>query len=338
MKKTNEINDLATRWVIRREHPDFTPREEAELEAWLDADPRHRVAFLRAEYAWQRTDIVRIARPLDDRNASDDICELVEPALPAAWTHHARPNLNRRWLAAAAAAAVVVGLTWAGFNFTAGQRFQTVTGGTRTVALEDGSRIQLNTNSEVHVRYTASQRNIVLVRGEAFFDVAHDSERSFHVFAGDTVVRAVGTEFSVRLRENRQVDVLVSEGKVAVGKRNGVHRILDAGSAAIALPSSIDVRSLGLAEVSRRLSWRMGLISLRGETLAEAAEEFNRYNHRRLVVTDESLAGLRMGGTYQAGDPESFIATLTRTFGLRAIYPQGRNNEIHLVRPEQKAD
>src|SRR6202034_3836256 len=92
----------------------------------------------------------------------------------------------------------------------------TAAGQHRDVTLADGSIVSLNTNTIVETDLSRKLRQIYLRKGEAHFQVAHDRSRPFLVHAGDAVVRAVGTEFEVRLREDKHVEVLVNEGRVEV--------------------------------------------------------------------------------------------------------------------------
>jgi transmembrane sensor len=55
-----------------------------------------------------------------------------------------------------------------------------------------------------------------------------------------------------------------------------------------------------------------------GEKLSDVVEEINRYNLRKLQVSDPDIAGLRVGGTFQATDPDGFARALTATFGVKS--------------------
>jgi transmembrane sensor len=157
-----------------------------------------------------------------------------------------------------------------------------------------------------------------LLRGEGRFQVAHDSARPFVVSAADADVRAVGTAFSVRLHEAQRVDVLVSEGSVAIASARVLHSPpVKAGEVAVLMPDRLSVSRVEPQQIESRLAWTSGKLQFRGETLAAAVEEFNRYNRRRIRLGDASLAELRVGGTFNATDPESFAAALTSTFNLQ---------------------
>ena len=191
-----------------------------------------------------------------------------------------------------------------------------------------------NTDSELRVRMGKDVREVRLVRGEGRFQVAHDTQRPLRRLRGRMpTVRAVGTAFSVRLRETAQVEVLVAEG--AVEHRHHARELhappVYAGEAAVLHSDHIAVSRIEPQQLEQRLAWTSGKIQLRGETLDQAIAEFNRYNHRQLRLADASLAELRVGGTFNATDPDSFAATLASTFGVRVESAQA--DAIVLRRP-----
>jgi len=198
----------------------------------------------------------------------------------------------------------------------------------------------LNTNSRIRARMSSGRREIVLDRGEALFTVAHDRRRPFDVTAGDTVVRAVGTAFSVQLRGQKQVDVIVTEGRVAIDPPDD---LLDSKlPEPVALPTlstlaageTVTVREHQMTRVqkiadedmARKLAWTRGRLWFDRVTLAEAVAEFNRYNHRQLVIEDPAIAGLHISGTFDATDTDSFVEAL-KTFGIHALPTAGKADD-----------
>ena len=295
-----EIELQASRWLAAR---DANAKPDAAFERWLDLDIRHRVAYLKLEAAWLRSDRLRDLRPLDrDVNA-----DLLRPP-------------RRHWTLAIAAS-VLLAMVAVSIYFVrtqlGWQRYETRIGGFSRIVLEDGSVIDLNTDSDVRVRIGAGRREVRLERGEGRFQVAHDATRPFVVAAANAAVRAVGTAFSVRLRASKQVDVLVSEGTVDIASARVAHTPpVHAGEAAVVLPDRMSVRRIEPQQLERRLAWTTGRLQFRGETLGEAVMEFNRYNRRQLRIADPSIAPLRVGGTFNATDPESFAAALATAFDI----------------------
>lgn len=185
--------------------------------------------------------------------------------------------------------------------------YATNLGEIRRVPLTDGSVMTINSASSVAVRMERQARRVNLTQGEAWFDVAKSAARPFVVEAGAVRAQAIGTAFSVRMRDDG-VEVLVTEGTVetwsdAVGARR---TRLEAGQRALIGADAAVRLAPQEASVDRALAWRGGMIDLDGETLGAAALEFNRYNARKVVVTDPQMAGERMDGVFRINDPEGF--------------------------------
>ncbi len=247
---------------------------------------------------------------------------------------------RRRVLATAAAIAATGVFAWFGAYHFGWTSYETGVGGRAKIQLSDGSYVDLNTNTELDARISNSRREIMLARGEALFHVAHDARRPFYVVAGGTVVRAVGTAFSVRIRDPQHVDVLVAEGRVAVGAPGNdanfenPHLLakatkISAGESASVYDSSVAVHVVPQQNVNRRLAWTAGHLDFQGETLDDAVQEFNRYNERQITIADPSIVNLQVGGTFSTTDPVSFAAALRRLYGIRAQVGDN-NGEIRL--------
>jgi transmembrane sensor len=211
---------------------------------------------------------------------------------------------------------------------------RTAKGEIRLLPLSDGSSVTLNTNSVLKVAYSASRRDVDLMSGEALFDVAKDRQRPFIVRAGDTRVRAVGTSFSVRLEETGAVRVLVREGVVEV-TRGGRTVPVRAGANVLAEvpPSSggdgVSTRMVGAEATARGLAWRDGMLSFNGESLTEAAAEFDRYSNIRIVVDDPDLGRQTLTGLFAASDPQGFAKAVASALNGKV---DQTGNEVHIYR------
>lgn len=317
MNSSERIEHEASRWLAAQDSSDTTV--QGDFQHWLESDIRHRVAFLRLRASWERMDKLRTLRPLD-RSVNPDLF---------------KERSFRKTAPLAIAASVVLALVVAGLWFAASdlgwQRYETRVGGFSRVVLEDGSVVDLNTNSEIRVRVDSKRREVRLLRGESRFKVAHDASRPFTVSAADAAVRALGTAFTVRVHQSARVDVLVSEGKVAITSARLAHTPpLQAGDAAVVLPDRVSVSHVEPKQIESRLAWTGGRLQFRGETLASAITEFNRYNRRQLQLADPALGELRVGGNFAATDPDSFAAALASAFKLRI---SGANTDAIVLEP-----
>jgi transmembrane sensor len=321
-KIVQPISEQAARWVVRAAAGALNPEQQRELDVWLNADPRHRGAYIRARAQW--ADLDRLAA-------------LHGPASPEAAACEKRPRISRRELLAAGVAAIALGggLSWMVLR-GGRERYASGIGEVRRIALEDGSTLLLNTDSEVTVWFGEHKRNIQLIRGEALFEVAHDRERPFFVAVNDIVVRAVGTAFAVRL-EAAQVDVTVTEGMVEVTEPAAAPRPAQPGPPAsdsetrrvaanervvITHARAAQVQSITPAEADRRLAWRAGMVSFDGESLQTAVAEINRHNRRQILVDDQALGAKPIVGVFRATDPGGFSVAAALALNASVI-PDG---------------
>jgi transmembrane sensor len=252
------------------------------------------------------------------------------------------------YAAAAAVLLVMIGsaYTYLGVIFTA-DRYSTPVGGLDVIHLIDGSQVTLNTDTSLRVVMTKGQRRIELNKGEAFFEVAHDGSRPFVVYAGNKRVMAVGTKFSVR-RESDDVQVVVTEGRVSLataaphilpspgavpdgsgeivteisGAEPGTGpayppvTLLRAGTVARTANTEVLVHQQTATEGETLLSWRNGYVAFRDTTLADAVHEFNRYNTRKIVIDDPTIADIRIGGNFRANNTDAFLWLLQNGFPI----------------------
>ncbi len=347
---SQRIERDAAAWLARREGGDWDEADAAALEAWLRAGTAHRVAFLRLQAAWDEAgrlqalaaglprgevpargawnatlpglDGLEGERPRAQTGARDHpdaLAALVFRPAPAA-----RSPRRRGVLVALAASAALLLLAVGGYRHAAPVplHYLSALGEITPVVLGDGSDLVLGSDSEVEVRLSARQRAIALGRGEAIFEVVRDPQRPFVVEAGTQRVVAVGTRFSVR-RMGEEVSVVVTEGSVrlepsaAQGRQRLPSALLPAGSVAVAGPHGVSVRSVGLDAAARQLAWRDGDLSFDDLPLDAAVAEFNRYNARKLVVADSTVAALRVGGSFRWAEPERFADLLEQMLPVR---------------------
>lgn len=311
MKRHEAIEDQALDWLIRRNRSDWTEREQADLDAWLEESMAHKAAFWRADHGWQQADRIRsLGVRLGERA---DISGRYRKWRPAA-------------IAASFSALVLVG----GLSIVPGfvdqtgiqareERFDAPVGGRRTVSLSDGSEVELNTQTVIRTAVTKLKREIWLDSGEAFFEVAHRNGEPFVVHAGERTITVLGTKFSVRRDEDR-VTVNVLEGRVRVEDDEGpkAHAtIITAGDTAISRGASILIAAKSQLRVENALAWREGRLSFEQAPLSDVVAEFNRYNRTRLVVTDVAAGQIPIGGSFDASSVDSFARLLHDAYGLK---------------------
>jgi transmembrane sensor len=292
----NPIDAEAAAWAVKLDRP-LPDRERSALEAWLAQDRRHRGALARAQAAY---------------------CLAAAPAQAAeAGAPTGRPA--RRWVLAGAAG-LAASLTAGGVFVSAlqRQRLSTRLGEIRRVPLEDGSLAAINTDTVVEVSLKPRRREVAIERGEAWFQVAKDAARPFVVEAGAVRVQAVGTAFSVR-RKSIGAQVMVTEGVVevwSVDDPGGARRRVKAGEQVFIGDKAGAARPVSRPlEAERALAWRDGQVVLDGDTVAAAAAEFNRYNSRKIIISDPALEGRRVVGWFRTNEPDSFARAVAVAHG-----------------------
>jgi len=302
----HEIDRIAAGWAARRDLGSLSAEAQAEFESWLAADIRHLGAYGRAEAVLCR---------LERLNAGALEPVKYEPACEARWT--------RRGVLLAGGAAAGVAATVGFYLVREGAPEATVStqiGQMREVLLPDNSIVSLNTNSEISVRFSREARNIILLKGEALFDVAKDRVRPFVVCAGDTSVRAVGTSFTVSHLPQKPIQVLVKEGVVELQRIDTPQALPVRASANIqaVAPPGAPIVTVAVPEnrLVRDLEWQNGRIALDNETLKNAASEFARYSEVHIVV-DVSISNRTVTGLFAANDPVGFARAAASVLKLQ---------------------
>ena len=360
-KPNSQIVQEAAEWAEELDDGLLSLDQRQALAAWLLKSPEHVSELLMATTVFRAFDEADLGKDISiedvlSRSAPDVIPMLHASSLETRGTEDTKEEdsrgfsrLWRRGSMIAAAATLVMAFSVSLF-FTFSRLtpveqpptvFTTVTGEQRSVPLDDGSVVHLNTASEIRIRFENGERNVDLLRGEAMFQVAHDTNRPFRVYAGDTIAEALGTTFNVYRRDD-QTTVAVIEGKVAVetlrddmretiedasaGRNNEKHErplfeervTLTAGERAFVLTSG-NVETDRVANMQTVTSWRLRKLVFERETLEAIVREYNRYGKLKIYVDDPTLAQTRFTGVFDADDPESLLTFLELAAGVRAV-------------------
>lgn len=307
---SDSIETCAAAWLARQDKGALTAAEEAELDAWLDADTRRRVAYLRLKAAWGRADRLAALRPAEPVRAGSRRAGQAKKR-QAFWPPAVR---KRPVIAAVVAVAALLAVAPIGVMLLSQDVYETSLGGRSVTPLSDGSRIELNSDTQVKADIGGDERTVWLTRGEAYFDVAHDG-RPFVVRSEEGRVVVEGTKFSVR-RDGKSLLVRVSEGRVRVEGAKTTARRLGPGQEARVARGKVEVSTPGLTAIAQEMSWRDGRLQFSQASLAEVAAAFNRYNRTRLIVADPETAALQIGGSFEAADVEAFADVLHTAYGL----------------------
>lgn len=301
------------------------------FQRWLEADPDHAVAFARSAAIWDE---------VGAHAAAPEMMSLREAAIADAraaaqsrWRLPARAEPNR-WRAVAAVYLVgAIGLGVAGYFYLQPKpppAFATSIGERRSVVLADNSRVDIDADSAISVEYSPERRAIHLLRGQAYFQVEKDPARPFVVDANGRSVVATGTQFDVEALD-KGMRVTLVEGRVVVR--------LPAGGSRQLLPNDqlTDVSGerpalVRLPSTLAETAWRQGKLLFDNEPIAEAVARIDRYSPMP-VVADPSVASIRIGGAFDAGDIRAFVGAVTAYYPVDAVYD--KSGDIRLVRRQR---
>ncbi len=314
------MRDVAARWVVRQDRR-LTPAEEVELAAWLAADPGHAAALKQATASWQR--LRGIAAAVRRTPA-----EVAPPK--ATW--------NWAWvggLAAAAALVLAISLREASGPKAAHPTTAShATSAHREPAARrfaDGSVAHLKEGAEIVEAYSATERRIRLVRGEAFFTVTKDPARPFFVEVDRVTVRAVGTAFAVR-RESLAVNVLVTEGTVKVTPvapasaqpEEESSALVAAGHRAVVTQTPepraarVSVTAVSTQDIAQSLAWKNTMLDFADTMLSDVVAAFSQRTGRQIEIGDPALATVRIGGQFPTDDIDGFVRALEEIYDVKA--------------------
>jgi transmembrane sensor len=308
----------AADWVVRLSADAVDEAHWLAFQAWLTAAPEHRLAFDAAQALWLEVD--RHAHAMMTTEAVPIVRRAAVADRSAAPRRRSRPQ----WLiplAASLALALVGAVAWREAMPPTAE-YVTGAGERRVVALADGTKVVLNSNSKIAVRFNHFSRKVVLTGDEAAFDVAHDTGRPFTVAVDDATVRVVGTEFNVR-RDAGDFAVTVRRGIVQVAPDaaadTGVVRLL-AGQQLVSQAGQYRVANT--ASVDDAFSWRRGQLVYRMRPLAEVVRDLNRFYSSGIVVTG-AAAEMNFSGVLALDGEAAVVARLCELLPLASRTENG---------------
>lgn len=314
---TGVADRQAIEWHVRLGERPVSADTLQAFKTWRET-PGNAEAYHKVERLW------RSARSL---SSDGDIQDLTRTAL-----QNSRSSMKRGWprrfmpASAVLASVVAVALTLA-FWLPSRGLYETEVGGQRVVALDDGTRVRLDTNTRIRVRFASGERRVVLDQGQALFTVAHDAARPFRVDAGGTEITALGTVFDVR-HEATGARVTLVEGSVAVTD-------VQAGAGNWRLSPGQQVRtsrrdpSPVAVDAKAETSWSQGHLVFRATPLREAVAEVNRYLPDKIVLAPGPVSTVAVNGSFATGDRDAFVAAVSDLFDL-SVQPQ-RDGGVRLA-------
>ncbi len=220
-------------------------------------------------------------------------------------------------------------------------RYMTQIGERKKIALSDGSVITLNTDSHLVADFNAERRRVVLDRGEAYFDIAKESNRPFTIDLGSRAITVLGTEFNVR-KVRSQLSIAVVEGMVVVHRKEKLPSTIFSSTRgpnsehASQSPDQYQLKSGDVitvdndswqtakletdSESSRRASWRSGKVWFYEQPLYKVVQEMNRYTKRKVLIEDADIMNLKVTAVLHLDELDAILV------GLEASLPININS------------
>ncbi|EKT2103681.1 TPA: FecR domain-containing protein [Stenotrophomonas maltophilia] len=293
----------ALRWVIQCSAGPLPERQQRTLQRWLQADPRHALAWRQQQAFWQGLDA-----------AGPDVLAAL-PGLTAD-RQGLRPIAPQRrlpWLLASAAAVVLM-VAAAPHALLLARSDLRSSDAPRVVQLEDGSTAVLDAGTALAVEFDGQRRHLRLLRGQAWFQVAHEA-RPFQVEAAGGQVRDIGTAFSVSMQDTTVV-TQVSEGVVDVRPGDGSVQRLHAGQARV-FRDGRWLQPLRQADPDAVAPWRRGEVVIDDQPAAQAIADLARYRRAPVWVLGGQGTDVRVSALFHLQQPETAIDSVAAQAGLR---------------------
>ncbi|MBB4952378.1 transmembrane sensor [Agrobacterium vitis] len=308
------LTDAAIEWFLKMQAGEA---KQAELDAWLAADPGRRERFAAVQSLWNCPALT--AATAEIAPASHIQAAAGRRAIQGSrFVRAGAPRLRRLMpalLAASIALAVILPLL-SNWLLRPSPDFQTGPGQIATFVLPDGSHMQLNSRSSVAVDFADGRRAVRLIEGEAFFDVAHDAAHPFIVRGGFGQVRVTGTRFDVARDDDEDV-VHLENGSVTLEDDRAAQRMnMRPGQTAALRRNSIQL--LPDDDTESRLAWRDGWVQLSSVPLGQALREIARHTDLRMITSPGAQLDTPVSGSFRIADARAAIDTIAAAGGAKA--------------------
>jgi transmembrane sensor len=320
LRTISTIDHEASIWLVRLDDGNLSDESRKELKRWLSVDSRHSIALKAMTSIWDDMDEVLVIN--DNVPVNVAIWPILKP-------------IFEPFLIAASISFIAIFIWFA--MPVEGQKnsYVTLVGQQLDATFDDGSVIHLNTNSRIETEFTDEKRIVKLIQGEALFEVAHDPNRPFIVYAGDRLVQAIGTKFVVHL-ESENIQVTVTDGKVKVSKvplnktltdikalnNNSIQKddvyIIKGEKVIVGSDHTPKITRIKPENMQRELSWLDGNLIFVNEELFDVIEEINRYIDIKIVLKDASLHKIPISGRFDLADSEALIEAIALSFNMKS--------------------
>ncbi|WP_016957162.1 FecR family protein [Catenovulum agarivorans] len=336
IQNASELKLQTWDWIIRIDGDEpLSQQEKQQLAVWLNESPERKQEIYRINKFWHQTLLTELA----DLNETPAKQQKTKNWLKFSWAAISGYSV-------ACLCLLSLSVYWIGEqqNLTThypATSYATNIGEQQSVNLLDGSKLIIDSNSHIEVKFSETSRDLWLHKGEVHFDVAKDKSRPFNVHALNGRVQAVGTAFNVELIDDKQFNVLVTEGKVAVALSESAVATKTSNSTQplmqnitymtagdytnVRLTTSIEqskkhmlntLVKLSKEEINKASAWQRGELIFTGEPLIQVIEKLKRYTELNIQIKDSELETLKIGGRFELTNIENWLKSLQYNFNL----------------------
>lgn len=294
LARPDDASHRASEWFALIQGGTPTQAERDELAQWLAADPRNAQAYAHLDDIWVATAL--LTRPV------------VQP-----------PQLSRRrFVGLAAAASVAVVATSAGTLWLKGVSspfadVRTAVGERRSVQLPDGSTVELAGNTALNLNFSAAQRSVELLQGEAFFTVRPKAAGEFSVQTQAGRVLTNEADFCLSC-DGASAQLSVSRNTVRVITPS---QQTDLGEGLSLWFSSTHTGAIQHAELAQILAWRDGRLVFFDTPLLTVVNQLQRWREGKIFIPDQQLAARRVSLILNLNRPDQMLDVLSKALAVR---------------------
>jgi len=303
---SNSVHEQAVFWVTRLQSGDCTDQERHDFEVWLMQSEAHRIAHHEVAAFWSGLSQLEPHAAPQLAAARAYLCE----------ARQSRRAFSKKRLAGVLSIILITGFSPLWWSWLTTDIYRTAKGESISIQLSDGSRIDLNTDTELSVQYTWTKRSVRLAHGEALFSVVHNPEKPFEVIAAGGRIQDIGTQFNV-YQQAEQVSVTVLDGEVSVAAREGstVQNLIPGQQ--LSYDSTGQTSAVARADMDAATAWQKGRMVFKGQPLSVVLEQLGRYHDVSLQVQGARLQTLKVSGVFPTNNLDLALNTIAGALPIK---------------------
>lgn len=326
------IAEAAAEWMIVLEDSDSSEELRKEFTEWLRMSPLHIKEFLYLSDVFyeikNNNNLPSVEEIVNMQCTKSNIVDISshvtkqEHSVRKPIKKYNKAVIKLTSMAAMIALMVVMFVVFNPFDPNGNDLYVTNIGEQRSILLEDGTVVSLNTKTKIQLKFTEKLRLVELIEGEAIFNVTKNPNRPFRVESGLATVEVVGTTFNMHRKSSGTV-ITVVEGVVNVsGKTDNGNDLINVADKPLTkgdqvlVKKSGEVKNLNKADLNSVTAWTSRKMIFKGETLQSVIYEINRYSHSKVIIKSSLLNNKKIHGVFSANDPKVLLEFLSKVGGI----------------------